>query len=108
MNLKNLREIINENVDIFTIAETKLDGSFPTTQFEIKGYYSPFCLDITNKIGDLLAYIKSPIPSRKLSCDDTCNSIQAIPFEINLRKEKWLVISVYFPLSQDSVSFQIL
>ena len=105
MNLKNLREIINENVDIFTIAETKLDGSFPTAQFEIKGYYSLFCLDITNKIGDLLAYLKSPIPSRKLSCDDICNSIQAIPFEINLRKEKWLVISVYFPPSQDSVFF---
>ena len=51
MNLKNLREIINENVDIFTIAETKLDGFFPTAQFEIKGYYSLFCLDITNKLG---------------------------------------------------------
>ena len=31
--------IINENLDIFTIAETKLDGFFPTVQFEIKGYY---------------------------------------------------------------------
>ena len=41
--------IINENVNIFTIVETKLDGSFPTAQFEIKGNYSLFRLDITNK-----------------------------------------------------------
>ena len=102
---ENLIEIINENVDIFTITETKLDGSFPTAQFEIKGYYSPFRFDITNKNGGLLVYIKSSIPSRKLSCDDICNSIQAIPFEINLRKEKWLVISIYRPPSQDSVFF---
>ena len=92
-------------MDIFTIAETKLDGSFPTAQFEIKGYDSPFRFDITNKSGGLLVYIKSSIPSRKLSCDDICNSIQAIPFEINLRKEKWLVISIYRPPSQDSVFF---
>ena len=90
---KNLIGIINENVDTFTITETKLDGSFPTAQFEVKDYYSPFRLDITNKSWGLLIYIKSSIPSRKLSCDDICNSIQAIPFEINLRKEKWLVIS---------------
>ena len=69
----NLIEIINGNVDIFTIAETRLDGSFPTAQFEVKGYYSPFRLDITNKSGGLLVYIKSSIPSRKLSCDDICS-----------------------------------
>ena len=102
---ENLIGIINENVDIFTITETKLDGSFPTAQFEIKGYYSPFRLDITNKSRGLLVYIKSSIPSRKLSCDDICNSIQAIPFEINLRKEKRLVISIYRLPSQNSVFF---
>ena len=28
-----------------------------------------------------------------------------IPFKLNLRKEKWLVISIYRPLSQDSEFF---
>ena len=32
-------------------------------------------------------------------------SIQAISFELNLRKEKWLVISIYRPSSQDSEFF---
>ena len=82
-----------------------MDGSFPTAQFEIKGYYSSFRLDITNKSEGLLVYIKSSIRSRKLSCDDICNSIQVIPFQVNLRKEKWLVLSIYCPPSQDSVFF---
>ena len=50
-------------------------------------------------------YLKSSIPSRQLSYGSICNSIQAIPFEINLRQEKWLVISIYRPPSQDSGFF---
>ena len=42
---ENFKEIINGNVDIFTIAETKLDCSFLTSQFELEGCYSPFRLD---------------------------------------------------------------
>ena len=49
--------------------------------------------------------MKSSIPSRSLLCNEDCNSIQAIPFEINLRKEKWLVISIYRPPSQNSEYF---
>ena len=99
---ENFKEIINENVDIFTIAETKLDGSFPTSQFELEGYYSPFRLDITKQSDGLFVYINSSIPSRQLSYGGICDSIQAIPFEINLRQVKWLMIPIYCPPSQDS------
>ena len=51
--------------------------------------------DITKQSGGFLVYIKSSVPSRQLSYGSICNSIQAIPFEINLRQEKWLVISIY-------------
>ena len=50
-------------------------------------------------------HIKSSIPSRQLSYGSICNSIQAIPFEINLRQEKWLAVSIYRPPSQDSGFF---
>ena len=73
---ENFTEILNGNVDTFTIAETKLDGSFPTSQFEIEGYYSPFRLDITKQSGKLLVYIKSSIPSRLLSYGSICDSKQ--------------------------------
>ena len=50
-------------------------------------------------------YIKFSIPSRHLSCENLCNFIQAVPFEINLRKEKWLVISIYRSPSQNCEYF---
>ena len=34
----NLCSLLVDKVDILTIAETKLDGSFPTNQFLIKGF----------------------------------------------------------------------
>ena len=40
-----------------------------------------------------------------LFCEELCNSIQAIPFEISLREEKWLVISTYCPSSQNTEYF---
>ena len=100
----DLKTIINGNVDIVSIAETKLDGSFSCAQFILDGYHT-LCLDVNMKNGGLLVYVKSSIPSRSLSCNEDCYSIQGIPFEINLRKEKWLVISIYRPPSQNSEYF---
>ena len=45
----DLKTIINGNVDIVSIAETKLDGSFPCPQFILDGYHTPYRLDVNNK-----------------------------------------------------------
>ena len=87
------------------ITETKIDASFTTTQFLLDNYHQPFRLDINGKGGGIPVYVKSSVPSWKLKCDVLLKSIQAIPFELNLRKEKWLVISIYRLLSQDSEFF---
>ena len=85
--------------------ETKIDASFPPAQFTLEGYQTPYRLDINNKSGDILVYVKSSIPSRRFSFEELYISIQAIAFEINLRKEKWLVISIYRPPLQNSEYF---
>ena len=36
---------LDNNIDILMISETKIDESFPTSQFCIKGYTSPYRLD---------------------------------------------------------------
>ena len=100
-----MQQVICDSVDILTIAETKIDSSFPTAQFRLANYHTPYRLDISNKSGGILVYIKSNIPTRQLNCGNLCKSIQAVPFEINLRKEKWLVISIYRPPSQNSEFF---
>ena len=40
-----LEEIIKDKIDIYLSSETKLDSSFPSRQFTIKGYSTPFRLD---------------------------------------------------------------
>ena len=100
----DLTTIINGNVDIVPIAETKIDASFPSIQFTLEGY-TPYTLNINNKSGGILVYVKFSIPSRWLCYEELLISIQAISFGINLRKEKWLVISIYRPPSQNSEYF---
>ena len=52
------------------------------------------------KSGGLLVYVNSNIPSKVLKIPDCPSDIQVIPVEINLKKQKWLVIEIYTPPSQ--------
>ena len=83
----DFQEIINGNLDVVSIVEAKIDASFSSAQFVFEGYHSPYRLDISSKSGGILVYVKSSIPSRRLSCENLCDSIQAFLFEINLRKK---------------------
>ena len=87
------------------IAETKIDSSFPTGQFSLEGYRSPYRLNVSNRRGRLLIYVNASIPTRYLKYEIKYKSIQIITFEINLRKEKWLVVSIYRPPLQNSEYF---
>ena len=49
-----------------------------------------------------MVFVRSPILARMLSNYKLPPYVQAIPFEFNLRKEKWLFISVYKPPSLNS------
>ena len=62
----DLRTIINENLDILYIAESKIGKSFTTAQFILPGYHKPFRLDRSERKGGLLVYIKFHLPSRLL------------------------------------------
>ena len=93
----NLKSMLDQNLDIFCVAETKIDQSYPESQFCIPGYNKPYRLDISINSGGLLLYVKETIPSRFLSKFKIPSDIQAIPIEINLRKSKWLIISIYRP-----------
>ena len=99
----SLQEIVMGKVDILIVAETKIDASFPTAQFSVEGYHKPYRLDVSEKSGGISVYINSSIPSRQLHCGNLNLSIQAVPFQINLSKDKWLVIPVYRPPSQNSL-----
>ena len=48
------------------VSETKIDRSFPTSQFVIQGFVAPFRLDRTNTGGGILIYVQDDIPSKLL------------------------------------------
>ena len=54
-------------------------------------------LDITGKCGAMLVCTKSSMPSRVISNFKVPENIQVIPFELNLKKEKWLFVTIYKP-----------
>lgn len=99
--LEHLHDLVGPLVDFLCIAETKIDKSFPDPQFYLEGFHKPFRLDKTGTSGGLLCYVRSDIPRRKAKCAIQLPSdIQLIPVELNLRKEKWLLISIYRPQDQ--------
>ena len=73
INLNSIRhkfhtisDLIKGKIDIFLISETKIDNSFPNSQFQIHGYSSPFRLDRSTAGGGLLLYTRQDIPTRNL------------------------------------------
>ena len=49
-----LMKIIKSEIDIFMISETKIDNTFPISQFTMTGYSIPFRLDRTSHGGGIL------------------------------------------------------
>ena len=88
-----LTQQITGNVDTFMLLETKLDSSFPESQFLIPGYSTPYRVDRTCHGGGLLLFVREDIPSKLLL---TVNApIEGFYTEINLRKKKWLICGSY-------------
>ena len=90
-------EAVLGNIDIFMVSETKIDMSFPTSQFVIQGFAAPFRLDRTNTGGWILVYIRDGIPSKLLNISYVSSDTECLVIEINLRKTKWLLICSYNP-----------
>ena len=102
----DLFSIIDSNVEIVTIAETKLDCSFPSAQFIVDGYSAPYRKDRNANGGGLLVYIKEGIPSCELkNYPPMSNLFDVIVTEINFRKSKWLLINAYKPPSANNSLF---
>ena len=76
---------VRGNIDILMISETKLDASFPISQFYINGYTSPYRLDRNGKGGGILVHVREDIPSKLIS---QFPNVEGFFLEINLRKKK--------------------
>ena len=97
--------MISESVDILTIAETKIDDTFPTSQFLIEGFMKPFRFDRNRNGGGLLIYVRERAPVKQLTYYQAPHNIECGVIEINLKKQKWLLLAIYRPPSQSEQYF---
>ena len=93
LNINSLRNkfdalvhIINGNVDILVIVETKLDQTFPENQFRINGFKKPYRRDRTANGGGIMIFVREDIPSLEKKNHTLPHNVEAIFVEINLRK----------------------
>ena len=59
-------------------------------------------MDVSSRRGGILVYIKSSLPSKMLTKFKLPNNFQITPFELNLREDKWLFVSIYEPPLQNN------
>ena len=90
-----MADIIKDNIDIFMISESKLDDSFPDSQFLIEGFGKPFRLDRNRNGGGIMLFIRSDIPAKVISTDK--NPFESFYVELNFRKKKCLLNCSYNP-----------
>ena len=100
-----LNHLFQNKLDILVITETKIDSSFPIGQFVIKGFSQPYRLDRNRNGGGILIYVREDIPSKELKRHTFPNDIEGIFIEINIRKQKWLVLGTYHPPSQPDMYY---
>ena len=70
---------------IYNYSKTKLDSSFPSWQFIIKGYSTPLRLGRNQNGGVLLLYLREDIPCKILNACTSEKPIKNVFVEINLR-----------------------
>ena len=71
LHLKNVNKLIIAHLNINSLRnKTKLDESFPTSQFMINCFSAPFRLD-RNDSGGIILYIREYIPSRLVSIESS-------------------------------------
>ena len=98
---ESLAELMRGNLDILVITETKLDHTFPDKQFLIPGYRKPFRRDRNRFGGGVMIYVREDIPCDILIKHKTPSNIEAIFVEINLRKNKLLLVGTYHSTNRE-------
>ena len=102
----SLREIIaTAPLDVSCVDETKLDDSFPNSQFTLENFqFPPFRRDRNSKGGGKLVYVKQGIIAKRLENLETKFS-ETICIELTISKKKWCALFAYRPPKQKKSLF---
>ena len=56
-----LQFLLADYIDIFMISQSQLDGIFPSSQFQIYGFRTPYRLDPNNRGGGMLLFVREKL-----------------------------------------------
>ena len=95
-----LKKIALKYVHILVITETKLDDTFPMSQFLVSKFSVPYRLDRNRNEGETMIYTHHDIPSKLLVKHVLPSDIEGLFIELNFRKARWLLFGIYYPPSR--------
>ena len=93
---ESLNKLIKYNFCIFHVSESKLDSSFPSSQFSIPGYRI-VRKDRNQKGWEILFYINRDIPFKIIECKKLPGNLEILTLGIILDKIKILLMWLYKP-----------
>ena len=92
-------------IDILCIDETKIDDSFPDSQFQIESYqFPPFRRDQNSKGGGKIVYVRQGLITKRLKNFES-KTIETICIELTISKKKWCILFAYRPPNFPKKSF---
>ena len=100
-----LKELLLKHVDILVVCETKLDETFPSSQFHMDGFSLPYRLDRNRDGGGVMIFVKEDIPSKPLTKHNFPSDVEGLFVELNFRKSKWHLFGTYHPPAQNDQYF---
>ena len=110
----HLKVLIENNIDILVLTETKIDSSFPNDQFRTDSFSAPFRLDQNRFGGGFLIYVREDIPfisnftyhnkqlTKHILPDDVEGVFVEINFNIDFNIEETDLIMPEFLFKNDS------
>ena len=89
--------------DILSIQETKIDSTFPKSQFPLQGY-NTYRRDRKKGGGGILLYVRNSIPCYQIKT--TCGEVEAILIDIQLGQQHFSLLLAYKPPSVKNEIFK--
>ena len=62
---QGIMDLIGNHLDVFLISETKIDDSFPDSQFYYNGFTAPYKRDRVLGGGGLMLFVNQNLPSKE-------------------------------------------
>ena len=89
-------------LDYLVISETKLDESFPNSQFKLNGYEIRARRDRHKHGGGLIEFVRQGFICKRLKKYER-NYSECVCSEFTISKKKWICFSIYRPPSTENI-----